>query len=164
MFTSVRKAGICIGSMTRRTQAVNITEQWLLGECCSFYFAPVNLIRLKRADSSLFTVRFYLFIYLFICLFIYLFIHSFIHLFIYLFIYLFFGLGLPRAKLWDARNASLGILWCYAGLIVKGHLRSRVVVNVLWIWSCMQLLIFKLFKIFWGKLEGWGDFEQEAKH
>ncbi|XP_020614776.1 microcephalin-like [Orbicella faveolata] len=28
--TSVRKAGICIGSMTRRTQAVNITEQWLL--------------------------------------------------------------------------------------------------------------------------------------
>ncbi|XP_068748669.1 microcephalin-like [Montipora capricornis] len=27
---SVRKAGICIGSMTRRTQAVNITEQWLL--------------------------------------------------------------------------------------------------------------------------------------
>jgi len=28
--SSVRKAGICLGSMTRSTQAVNITEQWLL--------------------------------------------------------------------------------------------------------------------------------------
>lgn len=35
--TSVRKAGICIGSMTRRTQAVNITEQWLLGESCQSF-------------------------------------------------------------------------------------------------------------------------------
>ena len=36
----MRKAGICIGSMTRRTQAVNITEQWLLGE--SFQFFSLN--------------------------------------------------------------------------------------------------------------------------
>ena len=35
--TSMRKAGICMGSMTRRTQAVNITEQWLLGESCQIF-------------------------------------------------------------------------------------------------------------------------------
>ena len=39
----MRKAGICIGSMTRRTQAVNITEQWLLGESCQV-FRVNNLI------------------------------------------------------------------------------------------------------------------------
>lgn len=40
--TSVRKAGICIGSMTRRTQAVNITEQWLLDCITQHDVLPYN--------------------------------------------------------------------------------------------------------------------------
>lgn len=55
--TSLRNAGICIGSMTRKTQVVNVTEQWIL-DCITqhavlpFASFALNTPAKRRRDAS----------------------------------------------------------------------------------------------------------------